>query len=361
MRKQILMHALGMAGITASWALTEIDLASGVSAKSRELAIALSVWSIAYLLGFLAGQTIARSPGRWRIPYFASAILILAIPPLGREGAGPLLGLVLASVAMGLYSAASTRILFDTVPSEAWSRVLAWVKLVGGTVYAGAIAVVVILEHTGLLGDPRAVYTASAAAVIAAGLSVRRPAVPELALDQLDKSFDSLSFGVEPPRVTGRVMVSLGMLFSLAVIARLLSLKQYQDVLNPVAAMIMYAVFYSAGAILGARNPSPGRIAIAGIGVALIHIVLPTALLGAILELGSSLAYSGYAEAGLIMYVLSAAPAMLGKVTRVAAITVLVSSLVVVALILWGAGYDAVIGLLAVAALAAQYRRARWS
>lgn len=361
MRNQILMHALGMAGVTASWALTEIGLASLTSAESRELAIALSVWSIAYLLGFLAGQAIARSPDRWRIPYFAAAALLLAIPAIEGHSVGPLLGLIAASIAMGLYSSASTRILFDTVPSEAWSSVLARLKLVGGIVYASAIAMVVVLERTGLLEDPHAVYTASAAAIVAAGLSVRRPAVPELALDQLDKSFDSLSFGIDSPELTRRVMVGLGMLFSLGVIARLLSLKQYQDVLNPVAIMIMYATFYSIGAILGARSPSPNGIALAGILVALLHSIVPTSTPGAVLELGSSLAYSGYAEAGLIMYVLRAAPAMLGVVTRVASITVLVSSLIVVGFLMWGADYDSVIGLLATIAMLTQFRRARWS
>ncbi len=357
--RSVSLQALGASGALVAWTLTELDLAESSGAGGRLVAL-LALWAISYLTGFRAGQSLAKDPAKWRLPFIASSLLVWAAAYLAGGGGWELLAYVLASAGLGLYTAASTAVVFNVHSGDSWMFALARLRLLSGLAYTGWAGLALAARSHGLPLVSHVSLWAAGLLVLLAGYSFRRPAVPETALAQLDRSVDALAFGSPAPYVSMRGLASIALLFSLGVMARVLTLKAYRGVVGPFEVLALYAVSYTFGALLGTRIKSPGQVALAGVAVAVLHALVPPGPVGGPVEISASVAFSALAETGLVLYVLYTAPLMLGRATLLATVAVALGSMASAGLIWAGVSYELVLLAMALGSLAVQYRGPGW-
>ncbi len=349
----LLGSALALAA--AAWSAGELALAGGHGSREPWFPLLLLlVWSISYLTGFLWSQRTMRNPSRWRLPFLVAGLLgaISAVSAL-RGALG--LSYVASSMSMGILAAASTTVVYNTLEAPLWMSATLRLRGASGLLYAVMVILALKLIAPRTPSIVVAVFSAALSVLsISAMAYVRRPALPETAVAQLDVAADAFAFGAPP--LMPREVASLGLLAATGIALRIHAMLETSPILGFEKALATYAVAYLAGAVLGALNPRPALAAIGGLISLALFLLAPTpwaALLAAVF-------YSAYSETSMTVYVLSRSPILLSNI--MAALTASMTLAVALASLgrLVGAHPALPLAIMAGAALLVQYRRPRW-
>ncbi len=352
--------ALGLAVTMALWAITELTLVRGFQVSELNIALALLAWSSMYMIGARTAAFLVTKREYWRAPYLVSAILILAVAVSyiaeNTDGIGIWLRYLAISLALGIYLSSSTRILYDVVEYEVWSRVTVSFRALSGILYVVFLMIIILggsyipVEALILLG----VFGAIVAVVVA--LSLRRPPIAETVMREWDMSVDAIAFGDER-RPYFKSSWSLGISLATTTLLRLLAIRESRTTLGTVEVLMLYALFYTLGAIIGARLKSPGLAALSAVLVTILFALGPESPIA----LSGILLAAGLSETGLLLHVLDTRPSLLARTLSTAAsATLIVASMIATGLYL--GLHPGIIALTAsTVALGLGYERTKWA
>ncbi len=328
------------------WALIEIAFIEDYASDPGIAIFVALAWGVGYVLGFRIGGKLVSDESRWRLPFLLVSFISLAMMEFfnydfSTEFWSGITVYFIASLQLGLVVSSLTTVLINLTDYESWPKTIFSLRGLSSLLYIVftlAISYTSIYDIMSLVTAIKLVLVSTGIASLAIFFRIRRPAIRESLLKNLDKFADAAAFGEGYLIIQGRQLMVLAYLTSLVGILRVLALQESGLELSPVT-ITLYGLFYSLGAAVGILAYSPPLIILSVVGAGMLSLVT-----SGFVELSFLLISAGLAEVGLMRLILESEPTRLGRVMGFITMSmVVITSLLVVVHNYLGLDYEYVI------------------
>ncbi len=309
--------ALLIAVSTTLWTLLELILVREISVGVEHMAALIAViWGIGYVAGFRTGSKLTSNEYHWRTPFLLLLLVGFLLYVLSLQRFSSLmyfsyLVYFLASFQVGLIVSSTTTITINLTDSESWPHAVFILRGVSSIIYAFLAFILsygILQEKISYTHGARIIIIILMLSSIASFFTVRRPAIRESVLKNLDRLADALAFGETRIRMSDRQLLLLSYFTAIVGMLRIISLQESGLELNPLTISV-YGLFYSIGVGIGLVFYSPLLIVLVVFGSFLLSFITE-----GFVELSLLLVSAGIAEASLMMIILEAEPTRLNRV-----------------------------------------------